>query len=159
LQEVAVVPPDDSPHAQWQRDGFTVSCDPARIDAALVADFLGGSYWAAGIPLETVRRSIAGSLCCALLDGARQIGFARAITDRATIAYLADVFVLPEYRGRGLGKWLVECVLAHPELKGLRRWVLVTRDAHELYRRVGFQPLARPEFFMELHDRQAYSRG
>lgn len=145
--------------AQWQRDGFTVSCDPGRIDEAVVANFLGGSYWAAGIPAETVRRSIAGSLCFALLDGARQVGFARAISDRATVAYLADVFVLPEYRGRGLGKWLVECVLAHPELQGLRRWVLVTRDAHELYRRYGFQPLARPEFFMELHDKQAYTRG
>lgn len=145
--------------AQWQRDGFTVSCDTARIDQALVADFLGASYWAEGIPLETVQRSIAGSLCFALLDGARQVGFARVISDRATIAYLADVFVLPNYRGRGLGKWLVECVLAHPELQGLRRWVLVTRDAHELYRRFGFRPLARPEGFMELHDKQVYTRG
>jgi GNAT superfamily N-acetyltransferase len=144
--------------AQWQRDGFLVSCDPAQVDADVVARFLGESYWAQGIPLQTVRRSIAGSLCFALLDGTKQVGFARVISDRATIAYLADVFVLAEYRGRGLGKWLVECVLAHPELQGLRRWVLVTRDAHELYRRFGFKPLARPQGFMELHDTQVYSR-
>jgi GNAT superfamily N-acetyltransferase len=145
-------------NAQWQRDGFMVSCDPAQLDQALVARFLGDSYWAQGIPLQTVQRSIAGSLCFALLDGGRQVGFARVISDRATIAYLADVFVLPEYRGRGLGKWLVECVLAHPQLQGLRRWILVTRDAHELYRRFGFKPLARPQGFMELHDTQIYSR-
>jgi GNAT superfamily N-acetyltransferase len=145
--------------AQWQRDGLLVSCDPARIDPQVVARFLGESYWARGIPLQTVQRSIAGSLCFALLDGTKQIGFARVISDRATIAYLADVFVLPDYRGRGLGKWLVECVLAHPELQGLRRWILVTRDAHGLYRHFGFKPLARPEGFMELHDMQAYSRG
>jgi GNAT superfamily N-acetyltransferase len=145
-------------NAQWQRDSFTVSCDPGQLDLAVVARFLGDSYWAQGIPPQTVQRSIDGSLCFALLDGARQVGFARVITDRATIAYLADVFVLPEYRGRGLGKWLVECVLAHPQLQGLRRWVLVTRDAHELYRRFGFKPLARPQGFMELHDAQIYSR-
>jgi GNAT superfamily N-acetyltransferase len=144
---------------EWQRDDFTVSCDPARLDQAVVAGFLGDSYWARGIPQHTVRRSIEGSLCFALLDGARQIGFARVISDRATIAYLGDVFVLPEYRGRGLGKWLVECVMAHPELQGLRRWILVTADAHELYSRHGFKPLARPEAFMELHDPQVYSRG
>ncbi len=146
-------------NAEWQRDGFTVSCDPAKLDQAVVAGFLGESYWARGIPQQTVRRSIEGSLCFALLDGARQIGFARVISDRATIAYLGDVFVLPEYRGRGRGKWLVECVMAHPELQGLRRWILVTADAHELYSRHGFKPLARPEAFMELHDPQVYSRG
>jgi len=144
---------------QWQRDGLLVSCDPTQIQEDVVARFLGESYWAQGIPLRTVRRSIAGSLCFALLDGAKQVGFARVISDRATIAFLNDVFVLPEYRGRGLGKWLVECVLAHPDLQGLRPWVLVTRDAHELYSRFGFKPLARPEGFMELHDAQVYSRG
>ncbi len=106
-----------------------------------------------------MRRSIDGSLCFALLEGDQQIGFARVISDRATVAYLGDVFVLPEYRGRGLSKWLVECVLAHPQLQGLRRWVLVTADAHGLYSRFGFKPLARPEGFMELHNPQVYSRG
>jgi GNAT superfamily N-acetyltransferase len=144
---------------EWSRDGFTVSCDPAKLDHAVVAGFLAESYWAKGIPAETVRRSIDGSLCFALLAGERQIGFARVISDRATIAYLGDVFVLPELRGRGLGKWLVECVLSHPQLQGLRRWVLVTADAHGIYREFGFRQLARPENFMELHDPQVYSRG
>jgi GNAT superfamily N-acetyltransferase len=143
----------------WSRDGFAVSCDPAKVDLAVVAGFLAESYWASGIPAETVRRSIEGSLCFALLAGERQIGFARVISDRATIAYLGDVFVLQEFRGRGLGKWLVECVLAHPQLQGLRRWVLVTADAHGIYREFGFKQLARPENFMELHDPQVYSRG
>lgn len=145
-------------NAEWSRNGFTVSCDPAKLDLSVVAGFLGDSYWAKGIPVETVRRSIEGSLCFALLAGARQIGFARVITDRTTIAYLGDVFVLPEHRGKGLGKWLVECVLAHPQLQGLRRWVLVTLDAHGLYQQFGFKPLARPDRFMELHDPQVYSR-
>jgi GNAT superfamily N-acetyltransferase len=145
--------------AEWTRDAFTVSCDPAKLDLAVVATFLGDSYWAKGIPVETVQRSIDGSLCFALLAGERQVGFARVITDRTTIAYLGDVFVLPEYRGKGLGKWLVECVLAHPELQGLRRWVLVTLDAHGLYQQFGFTPLARPDRFMERHDPQIYSRS
>ena len=89
-------------------------------------------------------------MCFALRDETRQIGFARVITDRATIAYLGDVFVLPEFRGKGLGKWLMECVMAHPELQGLRAWILVTRDAHDLYRPLGFKALARPEGYMEL---------
>ncbi len=146
-------------NAEWSRDDFTVSCDPAKLDQAVVTGFLAESYWARGIPAATVRRSIEGSLCFALLAGERQIGFARVITDRTTIAYLGDVFVLPEYRGKGLGKWLIGCVLAHPQLQGLRRWVLVTADAHGLYQQFGFKPLARPEGFMERHDPQIYSRG
>lgn len=145
-------------NAEWTRDGFTVSCDPAKLDRTVVAEFLAASYWASNIPSGTVSRSIDGSLCFALLEDSRQIGFARVITDRATIAYLGDVFVLPEYRGRGLGKWLVDCVLAHPELQGLRRWLLVTRDAHTLYAPRGFAPLAHPEGFMERHDPQVYAR-
>lgn len=145
---------------EWSRDGFVVSCDPARVDHRVVADFLASSYWARGIPAATVRRSIEGSLCFALLDPAgRQVGFARVITDRATIAYLGDVFVLPELRGRGLGKWLVSCVMAHPDLQGLRRWVLVTLDAHGVYEPLGFRPLARPELFMERHDPGVYTRS
>lgn len=141
---------------EWMRGEFTVSTEPAKIDHAVVAGFLAGSYWAQNIPAETVSRSIAGSLCFALLQGARQIGFARVITDRATIAYLGDVFVLPEYRGRGLGRWLMQCVMSHPELQGLRRWILITRDAHALYAQMGFKPLARPEGYMELHDPDVY---
>ena len=142
---------------EWSRDNFTVSCDPSKVDRKAVAGFLASTYWAQGIPKSTVDKSIDGSLCFALLDSGRLIGFARVISDRATIAYLADVFVLPEFRGRGLGKWLVQCVLAHPELKGLRRWILITRDAHDLYRPAGFAPLAHPDRYMELVNANVYS--
>lgn len=141
----------------WVRGTFTVTCDPARLDEAAVAEFLASSYWARGIPPATVRKSLANSLCFALLDGERQVGFARVISDYATIAYLGDVFVLPEYRGRGLAKWLMECVTRHPELQGLRRWILATRDAHGLYERFGFTPLAKPGVFMERHDPEVYA--
>jgi GNAT superfamily N-acetyltransferase len=150
-----------------RRGAHAVSDNPARLDLAVVHGFLATSYWAAGIPEETVRRSIAGSLAFGLYrlkdeidqGGERQIGFARAVTDRATYAYLADVFVLPEARGGGLGTFLVESVLAHPDLQGLRRWSLVTRDAHALYRKFGFAPLAAPDRHMERLATDAYRRG
>jgi GNAT superfamily N-acetyltransferase len=141
------------------RGRFSITCDPTSIDRVLVAEFLASSYWAKRIPAETVARSIEGSLCFALLEGTRQIGFARVISDRATIAYLADVFILPEYRGRGLGKWLIECVLSHPDLQGLRRWILGTRDAHGLYAKFGFTPLEKPAVFMEKFDPDVYARA
>ena len=141
---------------EWVREKFTVTSDPDRVDRALVSTFLASTYWAQGIPASTVERSIEGSVCFSLLDSDRQIGFARVITDRAAIAFLADVFILPEYRAQGLGTWLIECVLKHPDLQGLRRWILVTRDAHDLYRKFGFQSLARPEGFMELHNPDVY---
>ena len=144
---------------QWCRDTFTVTCDPAKLDLALITEFLASSYWAKGIPAATVAKSLEGSLCFAVLDGEAQIGFARVITDRATIAYLGDVFILPGYRGRGLSKWLMECVLSHPDLQGLRRWVLATRDAHGLYKQFGFTPLKRPEVFMERHEPDVYGGG
>jgi GNAT superfamily N-acetyltransferase len=106
--------------------------------------------WARGIPRETVAASIAASLCFGLFDGGAQIGFARVISDRATFAYLCDVYVLEGYRGRGLGKWLIEVVTSHPDLKRLRRFVLATRDAHSLYEKFGFTPLNKPEIFMEV---------
>jgi GNAT superfamily N-acetyltransferase len=140
----------------WVNGTFTVTCDLARMDRAVIGEFLESSYWAKGIPAATVEKSLANSLCFALLDGERQIGFARVISDRATIAYLADVFVLPEYRGRGLSKWLMECVVGHPELQGLRRWMLGTRDAHGLYAKFGFTPLKKPETFMERHNPNVY---
>ena len=143
---------------EWHRDNFTVSCDPARLDRAAITEFLRSSYWARGIPADTVDQSIEHSLCFALLDGECQIGFARVISDYATIAYLGDVFVLTDYRGRGLGKWLIECVTGHPELQGLRRWVLATRDAHGLYAQFGFTPLRKPEIFMERFDPDVYAR-
>ena len=143
----------------WTRGTFTVTCDPAKLDRALIAEFLASSYWAKGVPPTTVERSLAHSFCFALLDGDRQFGFARVITDHATIAYLGDVFVLPEYRGRGLSKWLMECVTSHSELQGLRRWILATRDAHGLYEKFGFTPLKRPEIFMERHNPNVYGAG
>lgn len=141
---------------EWTRDTFTVTDDRARLDRDVIRRFLASSYWAQNIPATTVDRSLDNALCFALLDGGRQIGFARVVSDRATFAYLGDVFVLPDYRGRGLAKWLVGCVLSHPELQGLRRWVLATRDAHELYRQLGFTPLKDPARFMERHDPHVY---
>ena len=129
---------------------------PRGSTAMLSRRFLTGSYWAKNIPRATLDKSLRNSLCFALLEGERQIGFARVVSDRATFAYLADVFVLPEFRGRGLATWLLTCVLAHPELQGLRRWVLATRDAHGLYRKLGFTPLKRPDIFMERHDPNVY---
>ena len=143
----------------WTNGTFTVTCDPAKLNRAVIAEFLASSYWAKGIPAATVEKSLAHSLCFALLDGDRLVGFARVISDQATIAYLGDVFVLPEYRGRGLSKWLMECIIGHPELQGLRRWMLATRDAHGLYQKFGFTPLKRPEIFMERHDPNVYGVG
>jgi N-acetylglutamate synthase-like GNAT family acetyltransferase len=142
----------------WTREDFEITTDPERIDVAAVHAFLHDSYWAKGIPRETVVNSIRNSLCFGLYRGKQQAGFARVVTDRATYAYLADVFVLPEYRGRGLSKWLMECIVAHPDLQGLRRWTLATRDAHRLYQQFGFRPLATPERWMERHDPDVYKR-
>ncbi|MBV8206205.1 MAG: GNAT family N-acetyltransferase [Acidobacteria bacterium] len=133
------------------RGDLVISSDRARLDVAFIHEFLTHCYWAEGIPRPVVERSIANSICFGLYDGASQIGFARVISDCATYAYVADVFVSESHRGRGLGKWLVECVLQHPDLQGLRRWALVTRDAHRLYENFGFAPLAAPERHMEIH--------
>ena len=141
-----------------EREGFTISTDPARLDRAMIHEFLAASYWAKGIPRETVDRSIEGALCFGVYENGRQVGFARVITDRATFAYLADVFVLESHRGRGLAAWLMETILAHPDLQGLRRWMLLTRDAHPLYRRVGYTELAHPERVMEKVDAGVYER-
>ena len=141
---------------EWTRDKFTVTTDKARLDRDVIERVLGSSYWAENIPRSTVDKSIDNSLCFGLLEENRQIGFARVVTDRATFAYLADVFVLPDHRGQGLGKWLIECVVSHPELQGLRRWLLGTRDAHGLYQRFGFTPLKRPEIFMEIVNPDVY---
>lgn len=143
---------------EWWRDGFMISTDPARLDRGAIHEFLAGSYWAKGIPREIVERSIQGSLCFGLFEDGRQIGFARVITDFATFAYLADVYVLESHRGRGLATWLMESILAHPKLQGLRRWMLVTRDAHGLYRKVGFRELSHPEGVMEMAFPRMYER-
>lgn len=137
-------------HHEWRKDGFVVTTDPARFDVPAIHAFLATTYWAEGRPLDVVERSIRGSLCFGLLESRAQVGFARAVTDRATYAYLADVYVLDSHRGRGLSTWLMACVMAHTDLQGLRRFTLVTRDAHGLYRKFGFEALAHPERYMEI---------
>lgn len=144
---------------EWERGQLLVSTDPARLDVDTIHSFLARSYWAAGIPREVVERSIRHSLCFGVFDGGDQVGFARVISDHSTFAYLADVFILESHRGRGLGVWLMECIKAHPDLQGFRRWILGTRDAHGLYRKVGFRPLAEPSIYMEIMDREVYSRS
>jgi GNAT superfamily N-acetyltransferase len=144
---------------EHRRGGFTVSTDPARLDVDAIHAFLTASYWAEGIPRDIVERSLRGSLCFGLYEGDRQIGLARAITDGASFAYLCDVYVLAERRGRGLGRWLMECVMAHPDLQGLRRFYLVTRDAHELYRPFGFTEVQNPGRHMEIARPGLYKQG
>ncbi len=129
---------------------FVISTDPDRLDIDAIHAYLSHSYWAAGIPKDVVERSIRGSLCFGLFAGKAQIGFARVVTDRATFGYLADVYVLEAYRGQGLAKWLMSVIMAHPDLQGLRRFALVTRDAHGLYEQYGFQPLASARRHMEI---------
>jgi GNAT superfamily N-acetyltransferase len=145
--------------SEWRRGEYTITTDPARVDLAVVHGFLTTCYWAKGIPLELVRRSIEHSLAFSVYDGDRQVGFARVITDYATFAYLGDVFVLESHRGRGLSKWLMEVVVAHPQLQGFRRWVLLTRDAHGLYRQFGFAAVAAPERYMERWAPDIYQPG
>ena len=138
-------------HFERTREAFTVTTDPARLDLDAAHAFLATAYWSAGVPRQVLERAFAGSLCFSLLEAGRgQVGLARIITDGATFAYLCDVYVLPERRGRGLGVWLIECVMDHPDLAGLRRFSLVTQDAHGLYRRFGFAPLGHPERHMEI---------
>jgi len=133
-----------------EQEGFIVSTDPARLDVDAIHAALSQAYWSLGIPREIVERGLRSSLCFGLYTQESQIGFARVITDAATFAYLCDVYVLPEFRGRGLGKFLVRAVLEHPDLQGLRRFNLVTRDAHELYRRFGFEEIKNPDRHMEI---------
>lgn len=142
----------------WKQGEFTITDRQEELDVETIHSFLCETYWAKGIPRSTVEKALKNSLCFGLFHNSRQIGFGRAITDRAVIAYLADLFVLPAYRGRGLGKWLVSCIRAHPELQGLRRWILVTLDAHGLYGQNGFVALRKPETFMEIHDPDIYQR-
>jgi GNAT superfamily N-acetyltransferase len=135
---------------EWTTGVYTISTDPARLDIAVIHEYLStSSYWAAGRPLEVVRRGIENSLPFGVFKGTEQAGFARVITDYATFAWLCDVFVLPAYQGQGLGKWLIGVIVAHPRLQGLRRWVLTTKDAHGLYAQHGFTELHAPERFME----------
>ncbi|RXR07109.1 GNAT family N-acetyltransferase [Pseudoxanthomonas composti] len=137
-----------------------ISTDPTHLDLDVIHDFLRQAYWSREIPRETVQRAIAGSLCFGgYVDGAGQVAFARVITDGATFAYLADVFVLEDQRGKGYSKQLMQAVMAHPQLQGLRRFMLATWDAHGLYAQFGFQPAARPDRLMEKLDMDVYTRN
>ncbi len=144
---------------EWGRDAYLITTDASRLDISAIHAYLSQSYWATGIPRETVADSLKSSLCFGLYHQSRQVGLARVITDGATFAYLCDVYVLEEHRGQGLAKWLMEVVMSHPALQGLRRFALVTRDGHGLYERFGFQPLKRPEGFMEIHRPDCYTAG
>jgi GNAT superfamily N-acetyltransferase len=135
---------------------YSITTDQEKLDLDAIHAFLSRCFWAEAIPKETVAKSIANSLCFGLFDGGSQVGFARVVTDRATYAYLCDVYVLESHRGHGLGKWLIETVMAHPDLQGLRRFQLVTRDAHGLYSRHGFAAPAHPERHMEIFKHGMY---
>lgn len=144
-----------------EKEDLLISTDCSLLDMRLIHHFLStDSYWAEGIPLETVEKALANSLCFGLYKNNKQIGFARLVTDKATFAYLADVFVLEEYRGQGLSKWLMEVIQSHPEVQGLRRWMLMTRDAQGLYEQFGWTVLdedARTRC-MQRHFKDRYKR-
>ncbi len=134
---------------ETHHDSFTISTDPARLDMDAIYDFLAHSYWAKGRPRERTQDAFANSLVFGLYEGSRQIGMARVVTDHAIIAYLCDVFIHENFRGHGLGKWLVQSILEHPDLSHVRRWLLATDDAHGLYQQFDFAPLADPEKWMQ----------
>lgn len=146
---------------EFQRDGFLISNERSRLDLDVIHGYLSTeSYWSAGIPREVVEKAVQNSLPFGVYDTRthQQIGFARLVTDYATFAYLADVFILAEYRGQGLSKWLMACIRSHPDVQGLRRMLLATRDAHGLYQQYGFKPLAIPDRWMEIHDPEVYRK-
>jgi len=135
---------------EWKRGEYIISTDKSRLDLNIIHSFLTASYWAEGIPLETVQRAIEHSFTLGVYRADQQVGFARLVTDYTTFAYLADVFILEPFRNQGLSKWLLTVMIEHPDLQGLRRWLLATKDAHELYRQFGFTELRWPERFMEV---------
>ena len=135
---------------------YDISTDKSRLQLPAIHAYLTRSYWSPGIPQDVVARAIANSMCFGIYLGGVQVGFARVVTDKASFAYLADVYVLEEHRGQGLSKRLVETIQAHPELQGLRRFMLATRDAHGLYAQFGFNPLARPQSMMEMRTQPAW---
>ncbi len=142
-----------------QANNFSISTDKSKLQLNIIHAFLSTSYWAKNIPMKTVKRSIENSLCFGVYNDQNQIGFARVTSDCATFAYLADVFILEDFRGKGLSKLLMKEIMGHPQLQGLRRWILATRDAHALYTQYGFKALAIPDRWMELHNQDVYSVG
>ena len=141
------------------KDDYFISTDPSLLERDIIYNFLSEeSYWAKNIPRDVVEKSISNSLCFGIYHHNKQIGFARLITDKSTLAYLADVFIIPEYRGKGLSKWLMQVIHAHPEMQGLRRWLLGTRDAHGLYEQLGWTVFDEDtrKRFMQKHNKNAY---
>ena len=135
----------------FEKKGFMISTDKNLLNVDGIYDYLNNeSYWAKGIPRQKLARAIENSMCFGIYLKNEQVGFARVVSDNATFAYICDVFILPGYRGIGLSKWLVQTIVKHPDLKGLRRWSLATKDAHNLYNQFGFSPLSRPENWMEI---------
>jgi GNAT superfamily N-acetyltransferase len=136
---------------EFKQGDFTISTDPSRLDLPWIHNYLTNeAYWARGITFPVFQRSVENALCFGVYHQSKQVGFGRVISDYATFAYLADVFVDEGYQKQGLGKWLVECIRSYPELQGLRRWMLVTSDAHGLYQQFGFKSLEHPERMMEI---------
>jgi len=135
---------------------YSITTDKNKMDIDFIHSYLTRSYWAEGITKEIVSRSIAGSLCFGIFNNDKQVGFARMVTDEATFAYLADVFIDEYHRGQGLSKWLLKVIMAHPGLQGLRRILLATRDAHGLYTQFGFTPLTNPDRWMQRHNPDVY---
>jgi GNAT superfamily N-acetyltransferase len=151
-------PTGQSEHLRESNGEFVLSTDPELLDLNVIHGFLSECYWAKGIPREVVARSIENSLCFGIYAKNKQVGFARIVSDFATYAYLGDVFVLESHRGHGLAKWMMEGIMRHPQLQGLRRWTLLTRDAHGLYSQFGFAAIEKPDRYMELHDPEVYER-
>jgi len=143
---------------EYRNKNFLISTDIAKLDVEAIHDYLSTSYWAQDIPKKVVARAIKNSLCFGVYDGKQQIGFARVISDYATYAYLGDVYILESHRSQGLSKWLMECIMAHPDLQGMRRFSLVTRDAHGLYRKYGFTALKNPDGYMEILNQEVYQK-
>ncbi len=138
---------------------FVISTNQALLDIPMIHQFLSTeAYWSIGIPYETVKTASEQSLCFGLYHQSKQIGYARIITDYASMAYLCDVFIIQSYRGQGLSKWLLQCIHGHPRLKKLRRWILVTKDAHGLYNQFGWQLIDHPELWMQIHDNNIYKQ-
>jgi N-acetylglutamate synthase-like GNAT family acetyltransferase len=140
------------------KDGFFISTEKEKMDIDVIHSFLTRSYWAKGIPKEIIKKSVEGSICFGVFENDKQVGFARMVTDKATFAYLADVFIIEEYRGLGLSKWLMEVIMSHPDLQGLRRIMLATRDAHGLYKKFGFTPLINVDRWMQIHNPDIYKQ-
>lgn len=141
------------------KDGFLLSTDKSKLDLTSIHDYLSNrSYWAKGVPFDVVKKAAENSICFGIYENGKQIGYARVITDMATIAYIGDVYIHEDYRRIGLSKWLMECIMKHPELQSLRRWILLTKDAHGLYHKYGFKEPEDFSLYMELKNPDVYKR-